>query len=132
MESVAAKVLDVLRRYPELKLAILFGSQAQHAGRPESDVDVAIDFGRILESQEYADIVGALAIATGRPVDLVDLRRVGQPLLSQIVLKGRRLLGSTEAYAEWINRHLLETHDFMPYVQRINQVRRTAWIEQGP
>lgn len=128
MESVAAKVLDVLRRYPELKLAILFGSFAHQGGGPESDVDVAVDFGRSLGSTEYAQIVADLARATGRAVDLVDLRRAGQPLLSQIVLKGRRLLGSTEAYAEWIKRHLFETHDFLPYLRRINRVRRMAWI----
>ena len=59
-------------------------------------------------------LIGDLADATGRPVDLVDLRTVGEPLLGQILSHGLRLLGSTEAHGCLLSRHLIDAADFLP------------------
>lgn len=117
-----------LADYGDIRLAILFGSTAAGRARPDSDIDLAIDAGQPLSSTRKMEIVRDLAMRTGRPVDLIDLRRVGEPLLGRILRHGRRLLGSDEAYAALLSRHLLDEADFMPYHRRILAERRAAWI----
>ena len=73
-------------------------------------------------------MIGAIAERVGRPVDLVDLKAISEPLLGQIVRHGRRILGSDTLYGELISRHLFEQADFMPYRTRILAERRKAWI----
>jgi hypothetical protein len=69
-----------------------------------------------------------IAEATGRPVDLVDLGTAGEPLVGAILAGGRRLVGSDEAYARVLVRHLFDQADFLPYRERILAERRKAWI----
>lgn len=58
-------------------------------------------------------------LATGRPVDLIDLARVGEPLLGEIVKHGQRILGSNAELAELRLRHVYLNEDFVPYVKRM-------------
>jgi len=69
-----------------------------------------------------------LAERTGRPIDLIDLSVVSEPLLGQIVRHGRRVLGSDTLYGDLICRHVFEQADFMPYRTRLLAERRMAWI----
>ena len=73
-------------------------------------------------------LVGELALVTGRAIDLVDLRTVGEPLLGEILVHGRRVLGSDQAFAELMRKHVLDAADFLPYAQRMIDQRRRAWI----
>ena len=119
---------EVLAGFPELILALVFGSVAKGLQRIDSDLDIAVVAKQALTADEKIVIISALAEKTGRPVDLVDLKVVGEPLLGQIVLHGRRLLGSDGEYGRLISRHLFEQADFMPYRNRILAERRAAWI----
>ena len=108
----------------------MFGSLANGAGRMESDLDLAVDAGRHLTASEKMALISELAERTGRPVDLVDIRAVGEPLLGQILQHGKRILGSDTLYASLIRRHVFDQADFLPYRNRILAERRQAWIEQ--
>ena len=119
---------DVLARFPILVLALVFGSVAEGQQRPGSDLDIAVGANRALTAVEKMGIIAALAEQTGRPVDLIDLKVVAEPLLGQIVRHGRRLLGSDGEYGRLISRHLFEQADFMPYRNRVLAERRAAWI----
>jgi len=119
---------EVLAGFPELILALVFGSVAKGLQRIDSDLDIAVVAKQALTADEKIVIISALAEKTGRPVDLVDLKVVGEPLLGQIVQHGRRLLGSDGEYGRLISRHLFEQADFMPYRNRILAERRAAWI----
>lgn len=119
---------EVLARFPALVLAFVFGSVAQGRQRADSDLDIAVAANRALTATEKMDIIEALAERTGRPVDLIDLKVVAEPLLGQILRHGRRLLGSDGAYGHLISRHLFEQADFMPYRTRVLSERRAAWI----
>ena len=119
---------EVLAGFPELILALVFGSVAKGLQRIDSDLDIAVVAKQTLTADEKIVIISALAEKTGRPVDLVDLKVVGEPLLGQIVQHGRRLLGSDGEYGRLISRHLFEQADFMPYRNRILAERRAAWI----
>ena len=128
--AVSAQVRGVIARFPMVELALLFGSVATGRQRPESDLDIAIAAKHRLTADEKMGIIASLAEATGRPIDLVDLRQAGEPLLGQILTHGWRLMGSDLAYAPWITRHVLNQADFLPYRNRILAERRAAWIGQ--
>lgn len=117
-----------LSEYPGIRLAILFGSMATGTEKAGSDLDIAILADRPIDVEFKARVIADLAEITNRPVDLVDLKTAGQPLLGQILAKGKRLLGSDRDYGMLINRHLLDAADFLPYRQRILEARRKAWI----
>ena len=123
-EALRAK----LGEYPGIRLAILFGSLSSGTGKAGSDLDIAILAENPIDADFKSRIIEGLSEVTNRPVDLVDLKAAGQPLLGQIVTKGKRLLGSDRDYGCLINRHLLEAADFLPYRQRILETRRKAWI----
>ena len=125
---IESAIRATLTAHAGIRLAILFGSMAAGKGRPDSDVDLAIDAGHVLKVETKMTLIGKLAEATGRPIDLIDLRSVGEPLLGQIIKHGKRLFGEDAIYAELIKRHLFDEADFMPYYRRILQERRDAWI----
>lgn len=127
-QDCARTLLAALSTQPEIRLAILFGSLAGGRERTDSDVDLAVDIGRRLATDEKLALVTELAKRTSRPVDLVDLRAVGEPLLGQILRHGRKLMGTTTRYADLIRRHLFDQADFLPYRRRILAERRRAWI----
>ena len=119
---------EVLARFPGLMLALVFGSVAKGCQRADSDLDIAVAANQALTAADKMAIIEALAERTGRPVDLIDLKVVAEPLLGQIVRHGRRLMGSDNAYGQLISRHLFEQADFMPYRTRVLAERRSAWI----
>jgi predicted nucleotidyltransferase len=109
-------------------VAILFGSLATGVGRAESDLDLAVDAGRQLTAAEKMALISDLAGRIGRPVDLVDIHAIGEPLLGQILRHGKRILGSDTHYANVLRRHLFDQADYLPYRNRILFERRQAWI----
>lgn len=121
-------IAGVLSRHPRISLAVLFGSLASGGARPDSDLDLAVGAATALTAAERIALIDDLAERIGRPVDLVDLARVGEPLLGQILTHGKRLLGSDERYAQLLRRHLFDNADFTPYRSRILAERRQAWI----
>lgn len=123
-----ASLINVLSQFPTLELALVFGSVASGQARSDSDLDIAVAAEHLLSVSEKMTMISALADNTGRPVDLVDLSTVSEPLLGQIVRHGRRLLGNDSAYGQLLSRHLFEQADFMPYRDRILAERRLAWI----
>ena len=119
-------IIDVLNRFPEVQLAILFGSCAKGDATADSDLDLAVQADQPLDAELSIRLIGEIAEQLGRPVDLIDLRTAGEPLLGE-VLKGRRLLGSDASFARLITRHLLDAADFLPYRERILSERRRQW-----
>lgn len=132
MGRMSALELERLERHlaadSRLRQAIVFGSVATGTPRADSDLDLAVDYGQALTSAERAALIADLALFSGRPVDLVDLRSVGEPLLGQILRHGRRLIGSNADFARLISRHFTESEDFLPLRRRIQDERRRAWI----
>ena len=111
----------------DISMAIIFGSVASGAERMESDIDIAVWAAQPLSTEQKMELIGDVAQATGRAVDLVDLRTAGEPLLGQIIRHGRRLFGSDELYADLVRKHLFDAADFLPYAERILVERRAIW-----
>jgi predicted nucleotidyltransferase len=119
---------QVLAEPGGVRLAILFGSHATGRATPRSDLDLAVQFPAPLTATAKIALIEKLAEATGLPIDLIDLRHAGEPLLGQILKHGVRLMGSDEAYAALLTRHVFDAADFLPYRDRILAERRQAWI----
>ena len=79
-----------------------------------------------LTGSDKLRIIEAIGAEFGRPVDIVDLFYVPEPVTGQ-VFKGKRLLGDDTVYAELLTKHLINTADFLPLRERILTERRTAW-----
>jgi len=119
---------QTLAEHGGVRLAILFGSHATGRATPHSDVDLAIQMSAKLTASDKIALIEKLAQATGLPIDLIDPRRAGEPLLGQILKRGIRLMGSDTDYAALLSRHLFDAADFLPYRNRILAERRRAWI----
>jgi hypothetical protein len=95
----------------------------------ESDLDLAVATIAPFTPQGRIDLIEDLAVAIGRPVDLIDLAQAHGPLLQQIVTKGRMVLCKNRTlYAELLRRLAYDEADVMPYYRRILAERRQAWI----
>lgn len=92
-------VQSTLERYSGLELAFVFGSVARGTVRDGSDLDIAVRAAQPLSFSQKMTLIGDLAEAMGRPVDLIDLRTVGEPLLGQILSHGCRLMAARKLMA---------------------------------
>ena len=126
MAAIEEQLTRFLTRYPQLKLAILFGSQATGQATPDSDIDLGLLFDTPLSSSDKLELMEALGVELSRPVDLVDLYYAPEPVTGQ-VFKGKRLLGEDTVYARLLTKHLSNTADFLPLRERILAERRSAW-----
>jgi predicted nucleotidyltransferase len=119
---------EILENHPGIRQAVVFGSVVSGNAKPDSDLDIAIEADRPISAEEKIRLIEDLAAATGRPIDLIDLKTAGEPLLGQILQNGQRILGSNADYAALIRRHLFDAEDFLPYAQRMLHERKQAWI----
>jgi len=128
MSTLDKQLARFLSRYAELKLAILFGSQAMGNATGSSDIDLALLSDAPISSSKKLQLVEQIGAKFGRPVDIVDLFFAAEPVLGQ-VFKGKRLLGDDVTYARLLTKHLINTADFVPLQKRILTERRNAWIK---
>ena len=112
-----------------IRIALVFGSLAKNQARPESDLDIAVAAPHPLSTNEKVEFIEALAEASGRPVDLIDLQVARGPIAAQALTTGK-LIHCTDRtlYAELILRMLCDQADWAPYRERILAERRKAWI----
>lgn len=123
-------IAELLGKYPDIKLALLFGSVSRAQAHADSDLDLAIAGELPLESQDKICLIEELAELTGRPIDLVDLQHAAGLILKEALTKGRLIYVTDRTlYAELIKRMLFDQADFMPYRERILKQRVKAWID---
>ena len=124
-----AAIQQVLALHPSVILAILFGSLTSGQANSDSDLDLAVLSTTPLSSETRLQLIEELAMASGRPIDLIDLAQTHSPLLQQILTKGRLLVCTDRTrYANLLLQMVYEEADVMPYYRRILAERRQAWI----
>lgn len=127
--ETATRLHDALSLWPDLQIAVLFGSLAKGEGTRDSDLDVAVQMSKPLSSDQKIALIDHLAGVFGRPIDVIDLREVGQPLLGEIVSKGVMVKGGSTEKGDLLFKSIMMQEDFGHYQQRILEGRRNRWIE---
>ncbi len=127
VQQTVEELRQLLARH-NFQLVILFGSMAKGSARPDSDIDVAVMAQRPLTAAQKMTLIGDIAAHFERPVDLIDLKTTGGPLLGSI-LDGIQVSGSRSDWASLLSRHLIDEADFGPLRERILKARRDAWLK---
>jgi len=86
-----ALLAELHARLPCLLAIYFFGSRAEGAAGPDSDLDIAILNDGPLDPVDLWDLASGLAEIAGCPVDLVDLRSASTVLQYQVLTKGLRM-----------------------------------------
>jgi predicted nucleotidyltransferase len=120
---------DVLLRQPDIALACVFGSFARGRQTATSDIDVAVAAQEPLDARRRLALHDAIASATGRAVDLVDLHCAGPLVLTQALTKGKRIVKrDTGVLARLIVKMWYMNADLMPLVRMIQDARRKRFL----
>ena len=92
IEVDEAQLADLCRRYRVRELS-LFGSTARGEMRPDSDIDMLVEFlpGAQIDLVDYAGLMLDLSRLLGRKVDLVSKNGL-KPLIRDSVLEEARLV----------------------------------------
>lgn len=88
----ASALVELCRKYSVRELS-LFGSAARGETRPDSDIDLLVEFlpDAKIDLVDYAGLMLDLSTLIGRKVDLVSKKGL-KPLIRASVLKDARLL----------------------------------------
>jgi len=119
------QIREALEGFDEIRLAIVFGSVGLEHATYSSDLDIAVLCDHTMSSDLRSALISILARATGRPIDLVDLTRAGEPLLGEILKNGTRILSRDDsAYADLLRKHLFDATHFQTNPNQILAGRR--------
>ncbi|AKT41666.1 type VII toxin-antitoxin system MntA family adenylyltransferase antitoxin [Chondromyces crocatus] len=105
----------------DVRVAVLFGSEARGTARPDSDVDVAVDAPGV----DLLDLRAQLSCALDREVDVVALEEASIPLHEALIHDGVVVHeGYPGAGALWRSRTLAMLETDRPWYARM----RDAWL----
>ncbi len=94
------------------QFVLLYGSFGTPYFNSDSDLDVAVQFPARLEPSSLLNIRASLEAATGRKIDLVDLRGADPVLAMQALRAGRPLsVNDSKAYGQFAMRALSDYMD---------------------
>lgn len=124
--SLIPALKRALEEGPPLRLALLFGSAARDALRPDSDVDIAIlPANPSLSLQDELDLQARLAKAAQREVDLVRLDRASPLLRWRAAKEGVVLLAEpARELVRFRARAGIEHADLEPQMARARELLR--------
>jgi predicted nucleotidyltransferase len=114
-----------LRRQPNIRLAVLYGSVSRAEGRDDSDLDLLVELCRD-DHLARAEAAEALEIAVGRRVELISLDEAeAAPALLAAVLRDGRVLVDAERQWTWLKRR---QPSILAAARRADErVQRLAW-----
>ncbi|MHB8523809.1 MAG: type VII toxin-antitoxin system MntA family adenylyltransferase antitoxin [Limisphaerales bacterium] len=119
----------VFDSFPDVQVAVVFGSASRGQLSFTSDLDLAVATRQPLAWREKMRLMEALALAVLRPIDLVDLQSAHGLILRRALTTGSMLFCHDHGlYARVLSRMLFEEADFGPLVQAMREQRRRRWI----
>ena len=128
-DDIAHRLDPVLRRYPAVAAAFLFGSRAEGTPRADSDLDLALVGPRERLAEQKLDLLADLAASGLERVDLV-LLDGADPALRFEAVRPNCLVYTTPDFdrGSYYSLAVREYFDFEPYlrVQRQALQRRLA------
>ena len=121
--SDSAVIIKKLQKFLEsensLQLAILFGSAARNVLRPDSDIDLALQYENELSIEEKQLLCQRLETLLQRPIDLLELQQLSGTILKEVLCNGKILLKrSSKLLFAHMQKMLYHQADMMPYIRR--------------
>ena len=110
-EQIKRTLRLFFKKEDNIRLAFLIGSFATGKSRPDSDVDVAVLFGRIPDHMEILDLRERLSEGLKRDIDLVILNEAGPIIRMQALKTGIRLRAEKGDYEDFFVRTVNEYED---------------------
>lgn len=126
-DKLKSDITRILKSFPEIQVASLFGSAAHNRLNKQSDLDIAVAGESELSFDLKTEIMIRLSIALSREVDLIDMHQVSGTILQQVLCTGDFLLkNSPGILAGLIKKMWYNQADMMPLSERIQkeQIRR--------
>ncbi len=127
-QKIIRLIKQWLSQHPSIRFAILFGSFAKKTNTQESDIDLAIEMDKPLNAEDKLFLLQTFAELTDRRLDLVDLKTIGEPLLSQIVQQGKMLTGTQNDMIQLSIKNVNMMQDFTPYLKRTLAARQARLL----
>ena len=128
--TLSDKIINVLKEYKEIKLAILFGSASKGKQREWSDIDIAISGNKAIKSSLLADIQLALEKNLEQPVDLLDMQVINGIILKQVLNSGKVLIKTDPLiYAALMKKMVYFDADMLPGIRYILKKRAQRFID---
>jgi len=128
--SLTDPIRQILESYSGLQLIIVYGSAVTESFRKDSDIDIAVLFDKPLDPELKLELLGKLAVALKREIDLVDLFKLNGVLLKQILTKGQIIFKTNDnAVYKLLKRMIYNQSDFMPYYNKAVRRRVEEFID---
>ena len=129
MEKLQESLRNILDRFKDIKVCIVFGSVAAGKASPSSDLDIAVAGERPLTEDMFLELMAAFSDTTNLEIDLIDLMSVSGPVLKKALTTGRIILNLDKTlYARLISRMVFDEADMMPYYHRTLRERRKRFL----
>ena len=121
-EILRLEIIKILKSFPEIKVATLYGSAAQNRQRESSDLDISVAGRTELNFDIKNKISVKLSLTVSKEIDLIDLNRVSGAILRQALCTGIFLLkDSPEILARLMKKMWYHQADMMPLIGRIQK-----------
>jgi len=118
--DLIARIQKILAAYPEILIAILFGSAGKGRLTAGSDIDIAVAAGHPLSYEQKNELHRALSRALPYEVDLIDLQSVSGVILQQALCTGVIVQKKSPAHlAALLKKMWFNQADMMPYTRLI-------------
>ena len=133
--SDSAVIIKKLQKFLEsensLQLAILFGSAARNVLRPDSDIDLALQYENELSIEEKQLLCQRLETLLQRPIDLLELQQLSGTILKEVLCNGKILLKrSSKLLFAHMQKMLYHQADMMPYIRRTYLERQQRFQQE--
>ena len=128
LPQITKNIQGSLGDYPDICLAILFGSAAKDRLTPRSDIDIAVAANRPLSFKQRENFLVDLSGRVSHEIDLIDLQAVSGLILSQALCHGIIIKKtSTPLLAALLKKMWYNQADMMPYTEMILKHRSTRF-----
>jgi uncharacterized protein len=135
MNALETRLIKALEAFPEVELAVAFGSEARGEATRGSDIDIGVQLkDKSLAVLHRLEVL--LGRAVGREVDLVSLDESPPLLRFEIARDGKLLLERrAHAWTDFRARAMVDWWDWAPLARRINRAaasRLRKRMDRGP
>ncbi len=123
-----AQIKEVLSQFPEVVVALLFGSAVRDRLTPASDIDIAVAGRTPLPLEQRAVLHARLSLTVSADVDLVDLQTVSGLILQQALCTGEKIKTDDVVYPALIKKMWFNQADMMPLTRMVQDAHCRRFI----